>query len=220
MWQPLHAEKTFSCCSRTGCGPQFKEGKMIKKAFLTLLAALLLLPLSRCAKSAELSNSEVNEVFNALCLLIDDALSAAYSSATAASGRMAENRHAAVVITRDFNWQGSGLFSGISLIGTITVDTDTYGYVGVSTIEVGLYDASSNLENNLIVNYMYGKITFSGIASPALQIHNSQNQYEFDMIIGTTKYKGTADYDVEAVGTRVTWAGTVVLNGKSYHISS
>ena len=60
-------------------------------------------------------------------------------------------------------------------------------------------------------------MTFNGNA--LAQILHSQNHREFDMIIGITQYKGIIDYELDALGTVVTYQGTVVLNGKVYSIS-
>lgn len=192
---------------------------MIKKTLTILvLSGLLLLPLSRCAKSDELSNDEVNEVFNTLCLLIDRAMSQANASATASGGYVAESGHTTDIITRYINWEGEGDLLGVSLVGRITVNTDTYQYQGEVTIAMGLYDASYN-QNILIVNSLNGKLTFNGVAAPTIQSHHAEHLYEFDIIIGTTRYIGAAEYDVDALGSAISINGTVVLNGKEYTLS-
>jgi len=193
---------------------------MIKKTLAILvLSGLLLLPLSCSKKSDELSDSEVNEVFNTLCLLIDRAMSQANASAMAAGGHVAESWQAADIITRYVNWVGEGDLLGVSLVGWITVDTVTYEYKSEVTIAMGLYDASSD-QNILIVNSLNGKLAFNGVAAPTIQSHHAEHLYEFDIIIGTTQYIGAAEYDVDALGSAITISGTVVLNGKTYSISS
>jgi hypothetical protein len=193
---------------------------MIKKTLsVMVLSGLLLLPLSCSKKSDELSDSEVNEVFNTLCLVIDRAMSQANASATATGEHAAESRHAADIITRTINWVGEGDLLGVSLAGRITVNTDTYEYQGEVTIVMGLYDASTD-QNILIVNSLTGKLTFNGVAAPTIQSHHAEHLYEFDMIIGTTQYIGAAEYDVDALGGAITISGTVVLNGKTYRLSS
>lgn len=191
---------------------------MIKKRLAAMaVAGLLLLPLSCSKKANELSDSEVNEVFNTLCLLIDRAMSQANASATAR--REAESWQASDIITRYINWVGEGDLLGVSLVGRITVNTDTYEYQGEVTIAMGLYDASYN-QNILIVNSLNGKLSFNGVAAPTIQSHHAEHLYEFDIIIGTTRYTGAAEYDVDALGSAITLDGTVVLNGKSYNIHS
>ncbi len=192
---------------------------MKKVLSVMVLSGLLLLPLSCSKKSDELSDSEVNEVFNTLCLLIDRAMSQANASATATGGLVVESRHTTDIITRTINWVGEGDLLGVSLIGSITVNTDTYEYQGEVTITMGLYDASYD-QNILIVNSLNGKLTFNGLAAPTIQSHHAEHLYEFDMIIGTTRYIGAAEYDIDALGSAITISGTVVLNGKTYRLSS
>jgi hypothetical protein len=193
---------------------------MIKRILAILaLSGLLLLPLSRCKKSDALSDSEVNEVFNTLCLLIDRAMSQANAGAMAAGGHAAESRNPADVITRYINWEGAGDLLGVSLVGWITANTDTYEYRGEVTIAMGLFDASYD-QNVLIVNSLNGKLTFNGVAAPTIQSHHAEHLYEFDIIIGTTRYIGAAEYDIDALGSAMTIKGTVVLNGKTYDLSS
>jgi len=192
---------------------------MVKKALAILVLSGLLLSLSCSKKSDELSDAEVNEVFNTLCLVIDRAMSQANASATAAGGHVAESRHAADIITRTIHWVGEGDLLGVSLVGRITVNTDTYEYQGEVTIAMGLYDASYD-QNILIVNSLNGKLTFNGVAAPTIQSHHAEHLYEFDMIIGTTRYIGAAEYDVDALGSAITISGTVVLNGKTYRLFS
>jgi hypothetical protein len=212
-----HHSSAKRLAAAAGCAiPVGREGRMIKKTLSILaLSGLLLLPLSCSKKSEELSDSEVNEVFNTLCLVIDRAMSQANASATTISGHVAESRHAADIITRYINWAGEGDLLGVSLVGWITVNTDTYEYNGEVTIAMGLYDASSD-QNILIINSLNGKLSFNGVAAPTIQSHHAEHLFEFDMIIGTTQYIGAAEYDVDALGSAITISGTVVLNGKSY----
>jgi len=194
-------------------------GKMIKKTLaIILLSGLLVLPLNYCKKSDELSDAEVNEIFNTLCRVFNDALSQANASATAAVRSQAGTRRAADVIVYNVDWEGNDQFEGIWLRGSMTVDTDSGFYDGAYAFGIGLYDASSGLNKTVIINSGSGIMTFNGNAYA--QILHSQNHQEFDMIIGTTPYKGVIDYELDAVGTQVTLEGTVVLNGKAYALTS
>lgn len=193
---------------------------MIKKTLtIMVLSGLLLLPLSRCAKSDKLSAAEVNEIFNTLCLAINDALSQANSSAAATSGRVAENKRAAEVITYQVNWQGSGEFEGISLTGWFKADTESGVYEGNYSYRITLYDASTSLKNTVIINSGSGRAVFNGQASEFMQFHHSENHEDFNLIIGTTQYDAVVDYTLNAVGSTVTYGGTVILNGKEYTLS-
>lgn len=194
---------------------------MIKKALSILtLSGLLLLPLSRCAKSDELSDAEVNEIFNTLCLAINDAMSQANASAMASTGRPAGTRHVADVITRYIDWQGSGAFAGFSVQGHITADTDSGVYDGSYTYLIRQFDASANQKQTVILQYANGQSVFNGQASEFMQFYHGENHDEFIIIIGAKSYNGSEYYTLDAVGGVVTLRGTVILNGKEYALSN
>jgi hypothetical protein len=184
------------------------------------LIGLLLLPLSCSKKSDELSDAEVNQIFNVLCLAIDDALSQASASVMTTNGHTANIRHAAVVITRQVNWVGSGKFAGFTVTGHITADTESGVYDGSYTYYISQYDASDILKQTVIINYANGQSTFNGQASEQLQFHHAENHDEFVIVIGTTRYDGSEYYTLDAVGGVVTLHGTIILNGKEYTLSN
>jgi len=190
---------------------------MIKKTLSILaLSGLLLLPLSHCAKSDELGDAEVNEIFNVLFLALNEALGEANASATVTARPVAGNRTTGDIIYTIL-WQGSGEFEGISFNGSVSVNTDSGYYAGDYLFTIILYDASPSLKQTVIINSAMGMTLFSGNAYK--QTFLSNNEADFEMIIGTKKYSGAYDYDLDAVGSAVTYKGTVVINGKSYNLS-
>ena len=63
----------------------------------------------------------------------------------------------------------------------------------------------------------------TGQPSPEMELFKQVLQKvksKCDMIIGTTRYIGAAEYDVDALGSAITISGTVVLNGKTYRLFS
>ncbi len=193
---------------------------MIKKALAIMaMVGLLLLPLSRCKKADELSADEVNEIFGVVCLAINDAISQANASALAPTGRAAVPRRSAEVITRYIDWQGTGAYAGFSIQGHITADTESYVYNGSYTYLIRQYDASANLKQTVIIQYANGRAEFNGQAAEFLQFHHAEHHDEFVIIIGATRYDGSAYYTLNMVGGVVTLGGTIVLNGKEYPLS-
>ena len=192
---------------------------MLKKTLVIMaLLGLLLLPLCRCAKSDELSDAEVNEAFNALFMVFDQALSEANASAMATTAGQAAGIRPAGDITYTVNWVGSGRFEGVTLKGSITANPESGYYAGDYTFTIFLFDASPSPKKTVIINSATGLTHFSGNAYQLT--HGSNNDADFNIIIGTKQCNGTYDYDIDAVGTSVKYTGTVVFCGKEYNISN
>ncbi|MCX6555972.1 MAG: hypothetical protein NTW95_00835 [Candidatus Aminicenantes bacterium] len=193
---------------------------MVKKTLsILVLSGFLLLTLGRCAKSDELSSAEVNEIFNVVCLAINDALGQANASAMASTGRPAGTRHGADIITRYIDWQGSGAFAGVSVQGHITVDTESGVFDGSYTYLIRQFDAS-NQKQTVIIQYANGQSVFNGQASEFMQFSHWENHDEFVIIIDGKRYDGSEYYTLDSVGSVVTLGGTVILNGKEYALSN
>jgi hypothetical protein len=191
---------------------------MIKKMLpIILLSGLLVLPFSYCGKSGELSDSEVNEIFNSICVMISSALSQANAGAMAASGHLTADKHATEIITRSVGFQGTGPYSGVSLQGTITVNTDMGQYNGEYSAIFTNVDLSLTSPNStVILKTGTGDVTFNGVAEA--QIHHSENHYFFIFTMDDRDYELSCDYTVDAAGTRLTYEGRVVIGNKEYTI--
>jgi hypothetical protein len=133
--------------------------------------------------------------------------------------RAAVHRRGAEVITRYIDWQGTGAYSGFSVQGHVTADTESGVYDGSYTYLIRQYDASANLKQTVIIQYANGQVVFNGQASEFLQFHHAEHHDEFVMIIGATRYDGSAYYTFDIVGGVATLNGTVILNGKEYPLS-
>jgi hypothetical protein len=197
----------------------------MKKSLISFfLLGLLVFPLGYCKKSDELSNEEVNEIFNSICLMIADAMSQITIPAAAENQQMTDNpmgkKPGKEIITRTVVYNGTGKFAGISITGTITVNTEFYQYEGEYSfaflnVETALY----NPQSTSIIKSGFGGATFNGVANPAYPTSHSQNHFVLDVVKDNKEYHFACDYHADFVGMDVSYEGTVEINGTEYEIS-